>query len=152
MSTSPTAEAVPGPRSPGLLQTLLGVTRPLEARLELRKRYGGVFRTNDALGGELVHIAERELIEQIFKWKPAQYNVAEPRQVMEPVTGPSSILLLDAQRHLRTRKLMLPPFHGDAIAHYAELIEQITHREIDSWRAGRHDPHPHRGSDGSRWR
>jgi cytochrome P450 len=34
------------------------------------------------------------------------------------------------------RKLMLPPFHGEAIAHYAELIEQITNREIDGWRPG----------------
>ena len=153
MATAPTAEAglrqpvpsgappkpaseVPGPRIPGLLQTLLGVIRPLEARLEMRERYGGVFRTSDAIAGEMFHIAERELIEQIFKWKPAQYNVAEPRQVMEPVTGASSILLLDAERHMRMRKLMLPPFHGEAIAHYAELIEQITNREIGTWRRG----------------
>ena len=34
------------------------------------------------------------------------------------------------------RKLMLPPFHGEAIAHYAELIEQITEREIDTWSRG----------------
>jgi cytochrome P450 len=130
------ASAVPGPRSPRLFQTLLGVMRPLDARLNMRKRYGGVFRTNDALAGELFHIADRDLIEEIFKWKPAQYNVAEPRQVMEPVTGPSSILLLDGARHMRMRKLMLPPFHGEAIAHYAELIEEITEREISDWRAG----------------
>src|SRR3954471_22987293 len=110
---------VPGPRLPRLAQTLLGVMRPLEARLALRKRYGPVFRTNDVIVGELVHIAERELVEQVFKWKPAQYNVGEPRQVMEPVTGPSSILLLDGREHMRMRKLMLPPFHGEAIAHYA---------------------------------
>jgi cytochrome P450 len=52
------------------------------------------------------------------------------------VTGGSSVLLLDGQRHMRMRKLMLPPFHGDAIAHYAELIEQITTHEIDTWRPG----------------
>jgi hypothetical protein len=101
-----------------------------------RRRYGPVFRSNDLIAGEVFHIADRALIEQMFKWKPAEYNVGEPRQVMEPVTGPSSILLLDAERHLRMRKLMLPPFHGDAIAQYAELIEQITQREIDGWRAG----------------
>jgi cytochrome P450 len=102
----------------------------------MRERYGGVFRSSDAIAGELFHIAERDLIEQIFKWTPAQYRVSAPWQVMEPVTGPSSILLLDGARHLRMRKLMLPPFHGEAIAHYAELIEQITNREIDSWRHG----------------
>ena len=135
MPAKPASE-VPGPRLPGLLQTLLGVMRPLEARLEMRERYGAVFRSHDAIAGELFHVAERELIEQMFKWKPAQYNVAEPRQVMEPVLGPSSILLLDGERHMRMRKLMLPPFHGEAIEHYADLIEQITNREIDTWRPG----------------
>jgi cytochrome P450 len=119
-----------------LAQTLLGVMRPLETMLQMRERYGGVFRSNDAIVGEMFHIAEPELIEQVFKWKPAQYNVSEPRQVMEPVTGPASILLLDGAQHLRMRKLMLPPFHGEAIAHYADLIEQITNREIDTWRQG----------------
>jgi cytochrome P450 len=102
----------------------------------MRERYGAVFRSNDAIAGELFHIAERELVEQVFKWKPAHYGVSEPRQVMEPVTGPSSILLLDGEHHMRMRKLMLPPFHGEAIAHYAELIEQVTDREIDTWRQG----------------
>jgi cytochrome P450 len=130
------ASQVPGPRLPRLLQTLLGVARPLEVRLALRDRYGGMFRSNDAIIGELVHIADRDLVERVFKWKPAQYNVGEPRQVMEPVTGPSSILLLDGQDHMRMRKLMLPPFHGEAVDQYAELIEQVTNRELDSWRAG----------------
>jgi cytochrome P450 family 135 len=112
------------------------VVRPFESRLRLRRRYGPVFRSNDVIVGEVFHIADRELIEQIFKWKPAEYNVGEPRQVMEPVTGPSSILLLDGERHMRMRKLMLPPFHGEAIARYAALIEQIAKREIDSWRPG----------------
>ncbi len=130
------AAAVPGPRAPRRLQSWLGIARPFEMRLALRKRYGPVFRTKDAIGGEMFHVADRALVERMFKWKPSQYTVAEPRALMEPVTGPSSILLLDGDRHLRTRKLMLPPFHGDAIAHYGEVIDEITHREIDSWRAG----------------
>src|SRR5438552_2558443 len=130
------ASEVPGPRLPRALQSWLGVARPVESRLALRNRYGPVFRSNDLILGEVFHIADRALIERMFKWKPAEYNVGEPRQVMEPVTGPSSILLLDAERHLRMRKLMLPPFHGDAIANYTELIEQITQREIDRWRPG----------------
>ena len=134
-TTRPVSE-IPGPRMPGLVQTLLGVRRPLEARLSMRDRYGRVFRTNDAIAGQLVHVADPGLIEQIFKWKPAQYNVSEPRQVMEPVAGASSILLLDGREHMRMRKLMLPPFHGEAIAHYAGVIGQITGREIDGWGPG----------------
>jgi cytochrome P450 len=130
------ASEVPGPRLPRALVSWLGVARPFEARLAMRRRYGPVFRTNDALAGQMFHVADRELIEQMFKWKPADYNVSEPRRMMEPVTGPSSLLLLDGERHLRMRKLMLPPFHGEAIAHYAELIAEITDREIETWRPG----------------
>ena len=127
---------VPGPRAPRLLQSWLAVMRPLETMLVAEKRYGPIFRSRDALMGEVFHIADREVVEQIFKWKPAEYSVGEPRQVMEPVTGPSSVLLLDQDPHMRMRKLMLPPFHGEAIAHYTEVIEQITNREVDRWRPG----------------
>jgi cytochrome P450 len=108
----------------------------MDARLAMRRRYGPVFRTNDVLAGPMIHVADRALIEQMFKWKPTQYRVSEPRQVMEPVTGPESILLLDGARHMRMRKLMLPPFHGEAIARFAQVMEEITDREIDAWRAG----------------
>jgi len=130
------ASDVPGPRLPRPLQSWLGVVRPFESRFALRKRYGPVFVSNDVIVGRVFHIADRALVEQMFRWKPSEYNVGEPRQVMEPVTGPSSILLLDGEHHMRMRKLMLPPFHGEAIARYAELIEQITNREIDSLRPG----------------
>jgi cytochrome P450 len=130
------ASDVPGPRLPRPLQSWLAIARPVESRLAARKRYGPVFRSNDAIAGRVFHVADRELIGQMFKWKPAQYNVGEPRKMMEPVTGPSSLLLLDAERHMRMRKLMLPPFHGEAIARYMELIERITNREIDRWRVG----------------
>jgi cytochrome P450 len=102
----------------------------------MRRRYGPLFRTNDVLAGPMIHVADRALIEQMFKWKPAQYRVSEPRQIMEPVTGPESILLLDGARHMRMRKLMLPPFHGESIARFAEVIEETANREIDRWRAG----------------
>src|SRR3712207_319694 len=109
------ASEVPAPPIPRALQLWLGVMQPVEARLAIRKRYGPIFRTSDPIAGDIFHIADRELIEEIFKWKPAEYTVGEPRQVMAPVTGPSSILLLDNEPHMRMRKLMLPPFHGQAI-------------------------------------
>ncbi len=134
-STRPASE-IPGLPLPGPLQSWLGVAFPVGARLAMRKRYGRVFRTNDSIAGELFHIADRDLVEEMFKWKPAEYEVAEPRQTMEPVVGSASLLLLDGDRHMRMRKLMLPPFHGQAIARYAELIGQITDREIDKWNPG----------------
>ena len=132
----PPSSQVPGPPGPGLVQTIVGTVSPFRSRLTMRRRYGKLFRTDDAIVGPLVHVADRDLAERIFKWKPAQYNVAEPREVMEPAVGRTSLLLLDGQPHLRMRKLMLPPFHGPAIARFADLIAEITEREIDGWRVG----------------
>jgi cytochrome P450 family 135 len=131
----PAAE-IPGPRLPRLAQSLLALSRPEEARLALRRRHGSVFRTRDAILGDVFHIADRDLVEEMFKWRPSDYEVGGPRRPMEPVTGPASILLLDGERHLRMRRLMLPPFHGEAIARFEGLIARITDREIDRWRPG----------------
>src|SRR2546430_16446587 len=86
------ASEVPGPRLPRALQSWLGLARPVESRLALRNRYGPVFRSNDLILGEGFPIADRALIERMFKWKPAQYNVAEPRQGMAHGTRAAPIL------------------------------------------------------------
>jgi cytochrome P450 len=56
---------------------------------------------------------------------------------MSPVLGRHSLLVLDGDSHLRQRKLMLPPFHGEAIGRYRERIEQITAAEVASWPRGK---------------
>ena len=51
--------------------------------------------------------------------------------VLEPTLGPNSVLTLDEDQHLRQRKLLLPPFHGESVTRYGELIRQITERDIE---------------------
>ena len=38
---------------------------------------------------------------------------------------------------MRQRKLLLPPFHGEAIAQYSQMIADAAEREIDRWPLGR---------------
>ena len=38
------------------------------------------------------------------------------------VLGANSLLLLDGDRHLEARRLMLPPFHGERLRTHAELL------------------------------
>jgi cytochrome P450 len=37
---------------------------------------------------------------------------------------------------MRQRKLLLPPFHGEAIEQYTQMISEATEREIDGWPIG----------------
>jgi cytochrome P450 len=37
---------------------------------------------------------------------------------------------------MRQRKLLLPPFHGDAVERYVQMISDVAEREIDRWPVG----------------
>lgn len=50
--------------------------------------------------------------------------------------GSRSILVLDEPEHMTRRKLMLPPFHGDRVQGYAELMSQAAEAEIERWPVG----------------
>jgi cytochrome P450 len=51
--------------------------------------------------------------------------------------GPNSVLTANGPSHLRQRKLLLPPFHGEAIERYAQMISDVTERELDRWPVAR---------------
>jgi cytochrome P450 len=37
---------------------------------------------------------------------------------------------------MRQRKLLLPPFHGEAVERYVQMITDVAEREIDGWQVG----------------
>ena len=37
---------------------------------------------------------------------------------------------------MRQRKLLLPPFHGEAVQRYVEMIADVARQEIDRWPVG----------------
>ena len=55
---------------------------------------------------------------------------------LRPIVGPNSTLTALGERHMRQRKLLLPSFHGEAIARYTAMIADATEREIDRWPVG----------------
>jgi len=56
---------------------------------------------------------------------------------MRPLVGPDTVLTALGARHMRQRRLLLPSFHGEAVARYAQMIADVAEREIDSWPIGR---------------
>jgi cytochrome P450 family 135 len=56
------------------------------------------------------------------------------------VLGSRSVLLLDEDEHLRERRLLLPPFHGERVRRYRELVGEIAAAEIARWPRGQSFP------------
>jgi cytochrome P450 family 135 len=102
-----------------------------------RRRYGDVFTVRPYGFGNIVLVADPELIKEVFTGDRGVFAAGEANAAMSPVLGRHSLLVLDGDRHLRQRKLMLPPFHGEAIGRYRERVEKITVAEITSWPLGK---------------
>src|SRR5207237_1296727 len=48
----------------------------------------------------------------------------------------NSVLTSVGERHMRQRKLLLAPFHGEAVERYVQMITEVAEREIDGWQIG----------------
>src|SRR3954452_15546284 len=87
-----------------------------------------------------VMVFEPELVKQVFRGPPSQLRAGEANAVLEMVVGKHSLLLLDGASHLRERKLLLPPFHGERMRAYEQVMREAGDRAIDSWPVGRPFP------------
>jgi cytochrome P450 len=122
------------------VQTLLWLLRPVTTMHRWRRRYGDVFTIRLALAGNSVQVCDPALLKPIFTAKPDDARAGEANAVLEPVLGRSSTLLLDGREHMRHRKLLLPPFHGERMQRYGEIISSTTGEELERWPVGRPFP------------
>jgi len=126
----------PGPRLPAPIQTFGLVARPVPFFERLRRRYGETFTLRILRAGEMVFISDPPSLKRLFG-ADRRNTIAPGRNViLRPILGDQSLLLQEGEEHLRRRKLMLPPFHGERMRKYETVMEATTDREIDSWPLG----------------
>jgi len=106
-----------------------------------RARYGDCFSSKFPFFGQLVYVSDPAEIKRVFAGDTAVFHAGEANSIpLGPVFGTYSLLTLDEAEHMRQRKLLLPPFHGEAVRRYGEEIEQIAERDLDRWPVG--EPFP----------
>jgi len=128
---------IPGSRAPGVVQLVEYGRDPLGFLAKQQRRYGDIFAIHFPYFGQIVYVAEPSLVKALFTGDPAVFHAGEANAtVLEPALGPNSVLTLDDEPHLRQRKLLLPPFHGERVERYGELIREITRAEMESWPVG----------------
>jgi len=103
---------------------------------EAQRRYGDSFTLEIANEGTWVFLTAPEAVKQVFIGDPRLLHAGEANVVLLPVLGSDSVLLLDEAAHMRQRKLMLPPFHGERLKGYADTMAEVADQEIDRWPLG----------------
>jgi cytochrome P450 family 135 len=127
----------PGSRLPGVVQAVRFSRDPVGFLERNRLRYGDVFSLSFPGFGRMIYLADPALVKQVFTGDPATFHAgAANARALEPILGTFSLLTLDGEDHMRQRKLLLPPFHGEAVQRYRDLIAEITSRDIERWPVG----------------
>jgi cytochrome P450 len=126
------------PLSPWL-QTLRFSLRQIEFVFRARREIGEVFRFRGAIGrGDVTVVTSHpDHVRSLFTAKPEQAPSLTGQSPLRPIVGPNSVLTAIGPRHMRQRKLLLPPFHGEAVQRYVDMIDIAAHREIDRWSVGK---------------
>jgi len=126
----------PGPRLPRFVQTaafMLAGPRFLEA---CRRRYGNAVTFGTLFDQRFVMVFDPDLVKELFRGSGDQLHAGEANALLGTVVGERSVLLLDGAEHLRHRRLLLPPFHGQQMLAYEQAVRESTDLEIDSWPIG----------------
>jgi cytochrome P450 len=130
----PAPPTVPLPRA---LQVLRISQRQIQFMFRWRRELGEVFRVRGIIPGGPTVTSHPDHVRSLFTARPEQAPSLTAESPLLPIVGPNSVLTANGPRHLRQRKLLLPPFHGEAIDRYTEMISRATESEIDRWPVGR---------------
>jgi cytochrome P450 family 110 len=127
----------PGPDTPPLLQGLRWVQWPIPFLEECGRRFGDSFTVRLPGRPPVVMVSHPDAIRDLFTGSGDDLRAGEANSVLEPLLGRHSLLLLDGSDHLRERRIVQPPFHGERMQAYGETMQAVARRAIDAWPTGR---------------
>jgi cytochrome P450 len=127
-----------GPTAPKIVQTARLALTPYRFLDECGARFGKAFTLRLAVGGvPIVMFWDPAAIKEIYTADPAEVPTGEAiTEVMAPLVGAGSVMVLDGPPHLRERRMMMPPLHGERMHVYARTIRDIADERVARWKPG----------------
>ncbi len=123
-----------GPRAPAAWQTIAWMTRPASFLAGVHARFGDPVTIRTYWTEEpMVLFSHPDAVREVFRLDPAIAPAGQSWEFLRPFAGPHSILLLDGDEHLRERRVMQAPFHGERMRAFAPAVAELARRELNTW-------------------
>jgi cytochrome P450 family 110 len=121
-----------GPKTPKFIQRLEWILDPVGYMERSHERYPDLFVAKViGFGGTIVYVTHPQALQQLLTNDRKQFSApSETNRILEPLLGDSSIVMLEGDRHRKRRQLVMPPFHGDRMRTYGELIVNLTRKAM----------------------
>ena len=117
-----------------LLQQIQWVTDPVGYMETAAQKYPDIFTAEIiGFGNSIVFVNEPQAIQQILTNDRKQFSApGKLNELLKPILGNSSVIMLDGDRHKKRRQLVMPAFHGSRMQNYGQLIFDLTTKVFDS--------------------
>ena len=125
-----------GPKSPRFVQLIQWISDPLTYLDLCAKKYGEIFTTRWSKLKPFVMIHNPQAIQEMFNSK-AFDAPGEINGILKPLLGEQSMIVLSGEKHKRDRQLLMPPFHGERMRNYGQLICDIAADVASKWSVDR---------------
>ncbi|MBW4549188.1 MAG: cytochrome P450 [Symplocastrum torsivum CPER-KK1] len=126
-----------GPQTHPWVQTFQWLANPLGYMEACAQRYGDIFTLRiGPVFTPQVFISNPLAIQEIFSTEPKQLDSGEEAGIKSPLLGRQSLVTIAGERHRRRRKLLMPPFHGERMRAYGQLVRDITEKVTGRWTIG----------------
>lgn len=129
-----------GPQKLPLLQLMQWIARPLSYMDACAHKYGDIFTVPLSKNfAPVVFASHPQALQQILSPDSKEFDApgsTHLNQLFQPFLGEHSVITLSGDRHRRQRQLMMPPFHGERMRAYGQLINDITEQVISQWQIG----------------
>lgn len=127
----------PGPPGPALWQTLQWISRPCPYLDHCHRRFGEIFTLRFSGWGTMVFLSNPEAIREVFAAGPEQLHAGAANEIMRPLLGDHSILMIDGSRHLQRRRLLQPTVHPRSWVSLAAEVQSSAERMASTLPLGR---------------
>lgn len=136
-STTAPPKSPPGPTGSSLLSAYRWLRDPLKYLDDAAERHGDTFGLRVPGFAPMVVFSDPAAVREVFMDNGEALLAGAFHRPLRPFLGDHSILMLDGPAHMRQRKLLLPPFQGERMKAYGELMLETARLNIDGWPSDR---------------
>src|SRR5579862_8189435 len=116
----------PGPDSSPVWQLIRYSNTPLTFLEECRRRFGDPFTIRWAGYGTFVMLSDPNAVRDLFHGDPRVLHSGEGNEFLSTSVGPTSVLVLDDEPHMRQRRILLPPLKGERMRSFFNAMQAAT--------------------------
>ena len=123
---------IPRLKQSSLKQRLQWIAQPDKYMDSAVKQAPDMFQAEITGGEGYIFVNHPEAMRQIVTSDRAKYFASSKENgLLQPLVGDNSLLLIEGDRHKKRRKLLLPPFHGERMQAYSQIICNLTRDIIE---------------------